>query len=107
MLDLVAANDDSTANRAAELRAAIQFFAGASRRAVSIAQREGFLTPEQVEAVDGLPEDDAAIIANYTRRVLASQPGEPGEHGQLAADALDADVDATQPMPAQEARGHG
>jgi Family of unknown function (DUF5681) len=72
----------------------------------SIAQKEGFLTPEQVEAVDGLAEDDSAIIADYTRRVLASQPGEPSEHGQLAADARDADVDATQPMPAQKSRGH-
>jgi hypothetical protein len=107
MLDLVAANDASTANRAEELRAAVQFFAGASRRAVSIAQKEAFLTPERVEAVDGLAEDDAVIIADYTRRVLASQPGEPGEPGQPAADALDADVDATKPMPAQEARGDG
>jgi hypothetical protein len=73
----------------------------------SIAQKEGFLTPEQVEAVEGLADDDAAIIEAYNRRVLASQPGEPGEHGQPAADARDADVDATQPMPAQKARGHG
>jgi Family of unknown function (DUF5681) len=73
----------------------------------AIAQREGLLTPEQVEAVDELAEDDAAIIGDYNRRVLASSPGEPGEHRQPAADVPDADFDATRPMPAQKARGHG
>jgi hypothetical protein len=43
----------------------------------SIAQKEGFLTPEQVEAVEGLADDDAAIIEAYNRRVLASRRPAP------------------------------
>jgi Family of unknown function (DUF5681) len=39
-----------------------------------IAQKEGLLAPEQVEAVEGLAEDDAAIIEAYNRRVRASPP---------------------------------
>ena len=40
----------------------------------AIAQKEGLLTPEQVEAVEGLAEDNAAILEAYNRRVLAAQP---------------------------------
>jgi hypothetical protein len=63
------------------------------------------MTPELLQHASLRFADDSAIIADYTRRVLASQPGEPGEHGQPAADARDADVDATQPMPTQKSRG--
>jgi hypothetical protein len=40
----------------------------------AIAQKEGQLTLEPVEAVEGLAEDNAAILEAYNRRVLAAQP---------------------------------
>ena len=72
----------------------------------AIAQKEGLLTPEQVEAVEGLAEDDAAILEAYNRRVCAAQPAWPGEHGQAAADAADADVEPAQTVLTRKAREH-
>jgi hypothetical protein len=57
----------------------------------AIAQKEGLLTSEQVEAVEGLVDDDAAILEAYNGRVLASQTSQPGKRATgSSCDASDA-----------------
>ena len=66
----------------------------------ALAQKEGLLTPEQVEAVEGLAEDDASIIEAYNRRIRIAQPAWPGERVPAAADAADAEVGPAPTVPA-------
>jgi hypothetical protein len=46
---------------------------------IGIAQREGILTPDQVEAVEGQSDNDRAIMEDVMKRLGTSQPDQSSE----------------------------
>jgi hypothetical protein len=55
---------------------------------IGIAQKEGILTPEQEQAVEGLSESDLAIMEDVKRRLEAAALEQPFPSSQTAHDPL-------------------